>query len=82
MDNLVRTKPRPILRYDLAKAYKEGVSGSAIEDMINLGYKVTNYEYIPFGNCAIIEVVRVLDLTNYLLPLYPCWEFEYKHPLN
>ena len=71
----------PILKYDIKKAKEKGISGSIIEDVERMGYKVTNFERVPFGNCAIIEVSKLKKTNEYLTELEPCWEFEYKYPI-
>lgn len=55
------------LRYNMRTAYESGANEHPMKVMRALGYEIINYEGIPIGDCAIIEVEELIEpLPKYL----------------
>lgn len=55
------------VRYDMRSAYESGATEHPMKVMRSLGYEIIDYEGIPIGDCAIIEVEKLIEpLPNYL----------------
>ncbi|WP_395049420.1 hypothetical protein [Flavobacterium sp.] len=51
----------------MRSAYESGATDHPMKVMRELGYKIIDYEGIPIGDCAIIEVEKLIEpLEKYL----------------
>lgn len=66
----------PFLRYDLRTAYESGATEHPQAVMRQLGYTVTKFEGVPIGDCAILEVSKLITpLEDYLTEIED-YEFD------
>lgn len=71
-----------LIMYSHSKAYRSGQRGLPVDHMIELGYRVVNFEILRDHGITLFEVKnRVYGPPECIEELPPFWEFSFKQIL-